>query len=77
MTVQVIKLVLQHELLWMGHNLLYMYELQIYHAVICKLIRKLQWPGYNWATLFLGELNTGTWPPGWGSLRKRDSKICS
>jgi hypothetical protein len=24
---------------------------------------------YKWATLFLGDVNTETWPPGWGSLR--------
>jgi hypothetical protein len=24
--------------------------------------------GYNRATLFLGDINAGTWPPGWGSL---------
>jgi hypothetical protein len=23
---------------------------------------------YNWATLFLGDINTGTWAPGWRSL---------
>jgi hypothetical protein len=22
-----------------------------------------QCPGYNWATLFLGDINTGTWAP--------------
>jgi hypothetical protein len=34
--------------------------------------------GYNWATLFLGEINTGTWRS-WlgGSLKNRDNKICS
>jgi hypothetical protein len=30
--------------------------------------------GYNWATLFLGDINTGTWPSRLGSLRW-DSKI--
>jgi hypothetical protein len=25
--------------------------------------------GYNWATLFLGDINTGTWPSRLGSLR--------
>jgi hypothetical protein len=24
--------------------------------------KKLTARGYNWATLFLGEINTGTWP---------------
>jgi hypothetical protein len=24
--------------------------------------------GYNWATLFLGDINTGTWPSRLGSL---------
>jgi hypothetical protein len=23
--------------------------------------------GYDWATLFLGDINTGTCPPGWGT----------
>jgi hypothetical protein len=30
--------------------------------------------GYNWATLFLGDIITGTWPFRLGSL-KRDCKI--
>jgi hypothetical protein len=30
--------------------------------------------GYNWATLFLGDINTGTWPSGWGSLESRTIK---
>jgi hypothetical protein len=25
--------------------------------------------GYNWATLFLGDLNTGTWRSRWGEFR--------
>jgi hypothetical protein len=25
--------------------------------------------GYNWATLFLGDINTGSWTPGSGSLK--------
>jgi hypothetical protein len=57
MTVKVIKLPLQPELLLIGHsllyrastkgglaNVLYRYELQIYHAIICKLIRQTQFP---------------------------------
>jgi hypothetical protein len=31
--------------------------------------------GYNWATLFLGEINIGTWPSRFGSLINRDNKI--
>jgi hypothetical protein len=30
--------------------------------------------GYNWATLFLGHINTGTWAPGWGSLESQTVK---
>jgi hypothetical protein len=30
--------------------------------------------GYNWATLFLGDINTGTWAPGWGSLKSETVK---
>jgi hypothetical protein len=26
--------------------------------------------GYNWATLFLGEINTGTWPSRLGESQK-------
>jgi hypothetical protein len=25
--------------------------------------------GCNWATPFLGDINTGTWPSGWGESR--------
>jgi hypothetical protein len=58
MTVQAINLVLQPELPLIRHNLmyrawtkrgliyvLYIYELYIYHAIICKLIRQTQCPG--------------------------------
>jgi hypothetical protein len=35
-------------------------------------IRTKKWEycacGYNWATLFLGEINTETYPSGWESL---------
>jgi hypothetical protein len=31
--------------------------------------RKPSARGYNWATLFLGDINTGTWPSRLGSLR--------
>jgi hypothetical protein len=27
--------------------------------------------GYNWATLFLGEINTGTWPSKLGDSQKQ------
>jgi hypothetical protein len=27
--------------------------------------------GYNWATLFLGDINTGTWPSRLGESRMR------
>jgi hypothetical protein len=30
--------------------------------------------GYNWATLFLVDINTGTDPPGWGSLESETVK---
>jgi hypothetical protein len=33
--------------------------------------------GYIWATLFLGDINTRTCPPGWGSLKNWDNKIRS
>jgi hypothetical protein len=26
-------------------------------------------PWYNWATIFLREINTGTWPSRWESLK--------
>jgi hypothetical protein len=38
------------------------------------------WPnakGYNWTTLFLGEINTGAWPSVLASLKNRDNKISS
>jgi hypothetical protein len=33
--------------------------------------------GYNWATLFLGDINTGTWPSRLAESRIWASKICS
>jgi hypothetical protein len=33
--------------------------------------------GYNWVTLFLGDINTGTWPSRLGESRIWDSKIWS
>jgi hypothetical protein len=33
--------------------------------------------GYNWATLFLGDINTGTWPSRLGEFPIWDSKIWS
>jgi hypothetical protein len=27
--------------------------------------------GYNWATLFMGDINTGTWPSRLGESQKR------
>jgi hypothetical protein len=30
--------------------------------------------GYNRATLFLADINTGTWPFGWGSLESETVK---
>jgi hypothetical protein len=33
--------------------------------------------GYNWATLLLGEINTGSWSSRLGSLKNKDNKICS
>jgi hypothetical protein len=32
--------------------------------------------GYNWATLFLGQINIGTWPSRLRSLRNGANKIC-
>jgi hypothetical protein len=32
---------------------------------------------YNWTTLFLEEINTGTWPSRLGNLKNRDNEICS
>jgi hypothetical protein len=29
---------------------------------------------YNWAILFLGDINTGTWRSGWGSLESEAVK---
>jgi hypothetical protein len=28
--------------------------------------------GYNWATLFLGDINTGTWPSRLGESRMKE-----
>jgi hypothetical protein len=33
--------------------------------------------GYNWATLFVEEINTGTWPSRLINFKNRDNKICS
>jgi hypothetical protein len=30
--------------------------------------------GYNWATLFLGDINGGPDPPGWGNLESETVK---
>jgi hypothetical protein len=35
---------------------------------------KTQCPGYNRATLVLGDINPGTWSPGWGSLKSETVK---
>jgi hypothetical protein len=44
-------------------HVLYIHELQIYHAIICKLIRQ---------TLCLGvKINTGTWPSRLGEPKKQ------
>jgi hypothetical protein len=71
MTVPVIKIVLQTELPFIRHNLLYepglkktqymycIYMNYIYHVIICKL-DKTNARGYNWTTLLLTEINTGT-----------------
>jgi hypothetical protein len=32
--------------------------------------------GYNWATLFLGDINTGPSPSGWGSLKFETVRYC-
>jgi hypothetical protein len=42
---------------------------KIYHAIICKLIRQTQCPG---VTLFLVEINTGTWPLQVGGVSKKE-----
>jgi hypothetical protein len=33
-----------------------------------------QCQGYNWPTLFLRDINTGTWAAGWGSLESETVK---
>jgi hypothetical protein len=33
--------------------------------------------GYNWATLFLGDINTETGPLGWKSLRLESNGSCT
>jgi hypothetical protein len=30
--------------------------------------KKTQCRGYNWASLFLGDINTGTWPSSLGGV---------
>jgi hypothetical protein len=42
----------------------------------CHSQRNFNFKGYNWATIFLGDINTGTWPYRLGSLKNGD-KICS
>jgi hypothetical protein len=39
---------------------------------------RAQWNarGYNWATLFLGEINTRTWPSRLRESQKWDNKLC-
>jgi hypothetical protein len=34
-------------------------------------VKLTQCPGYNWATLFLGDINTGTWPSRLGESQMR------
>jgi hypothetical protein len=36
--------------------------------------KRTQLRGYNWATLFLGDINTGIWAPVWGSLESETVK---
>jgi hypothetical protein len=31
--------------------------------------------GYNWANLFLEDINTETWAPGWGSLKSETANV--
>jgi hypothetical protein len=40
----------------------------------CPASRRRRRKGYNWATLFLGDINTGTWPHRLGESRTWDSK---
>jgi hypothetical protein len=45
------------------------YELNIYMYVMRKKVDRLpNARGYNWSTLFLGEINTGTWPSWLGEV---------
>jgi hypothetical protein len=49
----------------------------LHHSLSNRKKRRKRNPNtrsYNWATLFLGEMNSETWPSRWGSL-KWDSKI--
>jgi hypothetical protein len=32
------------------------------HYIKSRISYRLSARGYNWATLFLGDINTGTWP---------------
>jgi hypothetical protein len=51
----------------------------LHHSPASRKRRQKREPsarGYSWATLFLGDINTGTWPSRLGSF-KWDSKICS
>jgi hypothetical protein len=46
-------------------------RLNVGHNIALTLKGITQCPGgYNWATLFLGEINTGTWPSRLGESQK-------
>jgi hypothetical protein len=37
----------------------------------CAMLHHVSARGYNWATLFLGDINTGTWPSKLGESQMR------
>jgi hypothetical protein len=43
----------------------------VYFAPLCNTVFKPSARGYNWATLFLGDINTGTWPSRFGESQMR------
>jgi hypothetical protein len=47
-----------------------------YRFLLDVALDKYNARGYNWATLFLAEINTGTWPSRLGIFKKKTVKYC-
>jgi hypothetical protein len=51
-----------------SNGLLREQRMMFFNGPLLEVVSGDAW-SYNWATLFLGEINTGTWPSRFGSLK--------